>query len=57
MYIIYSRLFKEYNVMGTPTFFINGYKFPAKYEIDGLRYFREIFKGIEEVSIKSDAVN
>ena len=43
--------------MGTPTFFINGYKFPAKYEIDGLRYFREIFKGIEEVSIKSDAVN
>ena len=43
--------------MGTPTFFINGYKLPAQYEIDDLRYFREIFKGKEEVSIKADAVN
>jgi uncharacterized membrane protein len=52
-----TRLFKEYNVMGTPTFFINGYKLPAQYEIDDLRYFREIFEGIEEVSIKSDTAN
>ena len=52
-----TRLFKEYNVMGTPTFFINGYKLPTQYEIDDLRYFREIFKGKEEVSIKADAVN
>ncbi len=52
-----TRLFKEYNVMGTPTFFINGYKLPAQYEIDDLRYFREIFKKEEGVSIKADAVN
>jgi len=52
-----TRLFKEYNVMRTPTFFINGYKLPAQYEIDDLRYFREIFEGIEEVSIKSDTAN
>ena len=52
-----TRLFKECNVMGTPTFFINGYKLPAQYEIDDLRYFREIFKEKEEVSIKADAVN
>jgi uncharacterized membrane protein len=52
-----TRLFKEYNVMGTPTFFINGYKLPAQYEIDDLRYFREIFKEKEEVSNKADAVN
>ena len=52
-----TRLFKDYNVMGTPTFFINGYKLPPQYEIDDLRYFREIFKGKEEVSIKADAVN
>ncbi len=31
-----TRLFKEYNVMGTPTFFINGYKLPAQYEIEDL---------------------
>lgn len=52
-----GRLFKECNVLGTPTFFINGYKLPAQYEIDDLRYFREIFKGKEEVSIKADTVN
>ena len=52
-----TRLFKEYNVMGTPTFFINGYKLPAQYEIDDLRYFREIFNAKEEASIKVNAVN
>ncbi len=52
-----TRLFKEYNVMGTPTFFINGYKLPAQYEIDDLRYFREIFKKEEEVSIKADVID
>ena len=52
-----GRLFKECNVMGTPTFFINGYILPAQYEIDDLRYFREIFNGKEEVSIKVSAVN
>ena len=51
-----TRLFKDYNVMGTPTFFINGYKLPTQYEIDDLRYFREIFKKEEEVSIKADVI-
>ena len=52
-----GRLFKGCNVMGTPTFFINGFKLPPQYEIDDLRYFRDIFKGKEEVNIKVDAVN
>jgi len=52
-----TRLFKDYNVMGTPTFFINGYKLPTQYEIEDIRYFREVFKGKEEVSIKAGAVN
>jgi len=52
-----TRLFKEFNVKETPTFFLNGYKLPAQYEIDDLRYFREVFKGKEEVSIKAGAVN
>jgi hypothetical protein len=43
--------------MGTPTLPINGYKLPAKYEIDDLRYFREVFNGKEETSIKADVIN
>ncbi len=52
-----TRLFKEFNVMGTPTFFINGYKLPAQYEIDDIRYFREIFKPKEQVNIIVNTVN
>lgn len=52
-----GRLFKECNVLGTPTFFINGYKLPAQYEIDDIKYFRDIFKEKEEASLKADVVN
>lgn len=52
-----GRLFKECNVMGTPTYFINGYKLPPQYEIDDIRYFREIFKEKEEVNINVNTVN
>jgi uncharacterized membrane protein len=44
-----GRLFKECNVLGTPTFFINGYKLPNQYDIDDIKYFREVFKEKEEV--------
>ena len=44
-----GRLFKECNVLGTPTFFINGYKLPNQYDIDDIKYFREVFKEREEV--------
>jgi len=52
-----GRLFKECNVLGTPAFFFNGYKLPNQYDIDDIRYFKEFFKGKEEVSIKADTVN
>ncbi len=52
-----TRLFKEYNVMGTPTFFINGYKLPSQYEIDDIRYFMEIFKEREEVKLNVSTVD
>jgi len=52
-----KRLLKEYNVMGTPTIFINGYKLPPQYEIDDLRYFRDVFKARGRVSIKTNAVS
>ena len=44
-----NRLFKECNVFGTPTFFINGYLLPNQYDIDDIKYFLEVFKGKEEV--------
>jgi len=52
-----GRLFKDCNVLGTPTFVVNGYKLPPQYEIDDIRYFREIFKEKEEVNIKVNVVN
>jgi protein-disulfide isomerase len=49
-----NRLFKEYNVIGTPTFFINGYMLPSQYDIDDIKYFSEVFNRKEEVIIKSN---
>ena len=51
-----GRLFKECNVLGTPTFFINGYKLPNQYDIDDIKYFREVFKEKEEVLMEKDTV-
>ena len=51
-----GRLFKECNVMGTPAFFINGYKLPNQYDIDDIKYFREVFKENEEVLMEKDTV-
>ena len=51
-----SRLFKECNVIGTPTFFINGYMLPGQYDIDDIKYFREVFKENEEVLMEKDTV-
>ena len=50
------RLFKECNVIGTPTFFINGYRIPYQYEVDDIRYFREVFKEREEVGLSAGVV-
>ena len=52
-----GRLFKECNVPGTPTFFVNGYKLPSQYEIDDIRYFREIFSEKKESQIQVNTVN
>jgi len=35
-----NRLFKECNVIGTPTVFVNGYKLPRQYEIDDIGLFQ-----------------
>jgi uncharacterized membrane protein len=36
-------LFKACNVIGTPTFFVNGYLLPRQYDIEDVKYFSEIF--------------
>jgi len=51
-----GRLFKECNVLGTPTFFINGYKLPNQYDIDDIKYFREFFKEKEELLMEKYTV-
>ena len=51
-----GRLFKECNVLGTPTFFINGYKLPNQYDIDDIKYFREAFKEKEELLMEKYTV-
>jgi uncharacterized membrane protein len=51
-----GRLFKECNVLGTPTFFFNGYKLPNQYDIDDIKYFREFLKVKEEVLMGNETV-
>jgi len=34
-----QRLFKECKVIGTPTFFVNGYLLPNQYDIGDIKYF------------------
>jgi hypothetical protein len=51
-----GRLYKECNISGTPTFFINGYMLPNHYDIDDIKYFREVFKEKEEVLMEKDTV-
>jgi len=46
-----NKLFKNCGVIGTPTFFINGYKLPAQYDIDDIIYFPEVFSEREKVKI------
>jgi len=37
------KLYKSCNVIGTPTFFVNGYLLPNQYDIDDIKYFSEVF--------------
>jgi uncharacterized membrane protein len=36
-------LYKTCGVIGTPTFFVNGYLLPSQYDIDDIKYFSEVF--------------
>jgi uncharacterized membrane protein len=49
-----STLYKSCNVIGTPTFFINGYLLPRQYEIDDIKYFTEVFSRKEMIAVRSN---
>ncbi|MCX6262841.1 MAG: thioredoxin domain-containing protein, partial [Bacteroidia bacterium] len=51
-----SNLFKDCNVIGTPTFFVNGFLLPGQYDINDLKYFMEVFKEKEEYKHEKIAV-
>jgi uncharacterized membrane protein len=44
-------LYKACNVIGTPTFFVNGYKLPNQYDIDDIKYFYEVFTIKENITV------
>jgi len=47
-------LYKSCNVIGTPTFFINGYLLPGQYDIDDIKYFTEVFSRKEEIVVSGN---
>lgn len=50
-----KKLFAENQVAGTPTVFINGYKYPEQYEYDDIEYFIEEIKKITLESKRQEA--
>jgi uncharacterized membrane protein len=48
------ELYKLCNVIGTPTFFVNGYLLPTNYEIEDIKYFVEVFSKKEEMVIRNN---
>ncbi len=50
-----KKLFAEFEVAGTPTVFVNGYKFPKQYEYGDIEYFIEDIKQITMESKRQEA--
>ena len=51
-----ALLYKSCNVIGTPSFFINGYLLPGNYEIDDIKNFTEVFSRKEDIVIKNNQI-
>lgn len=49
-----SLLYRSCNVIGTPSFFVNGYLLPGNYEIDDIKYFTEVFSRKEVIVVKNN---
>ena len=50
-----KALFEEHKVAGTPTIFVNGYKFPNQYEYSDIEYFIDEIKNLTRESKRQEA--
>jgi uncharacterized membrane protein len=50
-----KSLFEKYKVPGTPTIFINGYKFPTQYEYSDIEYYIDEIKNLTMESKRQEA--
>ena len=50
-----KELFEKYKVAGTPTIFINGYKFPTQYEYSDIEYYIDEIKNLTMESKRQEA--
>jgi len=50
-----KKLFEENNVAGTPTIFVNGYKFPGQYEYSDIGYYIDELKKLNTESKRQEA--
>ncbi|MBW6537484.1 MAG: thioredoxin domain-containing protein, partial [Mariniphaga sp.] len=50
-----NKLFEEYNVAGTPTVFVNGYKYPKQYEYSDIEFYIDELKNLNVESKRQEA--
>ncbi len=50
-----KALFEHYKVAGTPTIYVNGYKFPTQYEYSDIEYYIDEIKNLTRESKRQEA--
>ena len=50
-----KKLFEENNVAGTPTIFVNGYKYPKQYEYSDIKFYTDELKKLNMESKRQEA--
>jgi len=50
-----KALFEQYKVAGTPTIYLNGYKFPTQYEYSDIEYYIDEIKNLTRESKRQEA--
>jgi len=50
-----KELFEKFKILGTPTIFVNGYKYPSQYEYSDIEYYIEDIKSLTGESKRQEA--
>lgn len=50
-----KALFEQYKIVGTPTIYVNGYKFPTQYEYSDMEYYIDEIKNLTRESKRQEA--